>query len=463
MNSLSFFLVTLVLILGYAISTTTAVAAAEPEPIQFRIALIPNGMTVSWSTVNPISSLPKVIYGTSSIQLNQNATGYTLHYEPSITWFHHVVLENLSPSTTYYWQVISDDSNVLQNQKKKIENPILKFRTAPPVGADMPFRFAVYGDFGDGNSAGTLKTLRKIKDEFDLFYHIGDLAYADDYDRLNSTYEQVQELWMNDMSDIWENTPYMYTPGNHEASCNHDNDCPVGQLNFTSYRYRYRMPNQESGSPSSLFYSFDYGLVHFVSIDTEVDFPNSPEGPGTKKNCGPFGDQLTWLRNDLEKAVTNRHNVPWIFVGGHRPYYSAHKKDEYPAAYENDTRAAFEDILNKYQVDIVFWGHIHNTQRMWPIAPGGVVAQESYVNAPNPIYIITASVGNVEGLGKIDKDEKYGYVAWANGDKYGIGMVDVYNATTLRWSMVESETLEVLDEAFISKDPITKPIVVADA
>lgn len=33
------------------------------------------------------------------------------------------------------------------------------------------------------------------------------------------------------------------------------------------------MPGWESGSNTSMFYSFDYGLAHFVSISSETDYP----------------------------------------------------------------------------------------------------------------------------------------------------------------------------------------------
>lgn len=49
--------------------------------------------------------------------------------------------------------------------------------------------------------------------------------------------------------------------------------------NFTTYQHRFRMPGSESGGVGNFWYSFDYGLAHFVSIDGETDFPYSPEWP----------------------------------------------------------------------------------------------------------------------------------------------------------------------------------------
>lgn len=39
------------------------------------------------------------------------------------------------------------------------------------------------------------------------------------------------------------------------------------------------MPGAETGGVSNYWYSFDSGLAHFISIDTETDFYKSPEYP----------------------------------------------------------------------------------------------------------------------------------------------------------------------------------------
>lgn len=68
-------------------------------------------------------------------------------------------------------------------------------------------------------------------------------------------------------------------------------------------------------------YSFDYGMAHVVMIDTETDYPNSLDGPGTNLNGGPFGkptQQLDFLESDLRSV--DREVTPWIIVAGHRPW-----------------------------------------------------------------------------------------------------------------------------------------------
>merc|ERR1712070_587046 len=114
------------------------------------------------------------------------------------------------------------------------------------------------------------------------------------------------------MEPISSQRPYMVAPGNHEADC-HDYGrllCDTRFDNFTAYNKRYRMPSQESGGVQNMWYSFDYGSVHFITIDTETDFPGAPEEDGwlIKElfNTGHFGDQLAWLEADLKAANANR-------------------------------------------------------------------------------------------------------------------------------------------------------------
>jgi len=237
-------------------------------------------------------------------------------------------------------------------------------------------------------------------------------------------------------------------PGNHEATCSEETPkvCPDGQRNFTSYRERFRMPALESGAVNNMYFSFDYGLVHFISVDTEVGYPGSPEGPGTLLNAGPFGNQLAWLEADLKKATSNRATVPWILVAGHRPFYSSNSAGEgtWPPSQQ-----WFEPLFVKYDVDIVYWGHIHWYERSWPTTTNGTVTQTNYTDATAPMYIVSAAPGNVEGLAPGDITQPY--TAFVNGDDFGVGLLHVRNATHLDWRWHRSSDEKLLDSITIVK------------
>lgn len=70
----------------------------------------------------------------------------------------------------------------------------------------------------------------------------------------------------------------MVGPGNHEANCDNGGTggytasiCVPGQTNFTGYRNHFRMPSAESGGVENFWYSFDFGMTHYVQFDTETD------------------------------------------------------------------------------------------------------------------------------------------------------------------------------------------------
>jgi len=73
-------------------------------------------------------------------------------------------------------------------------------------------------------------------------------------------------------------------PGNHEANCDNGGTgaytasiCMPGQTNFTGYRNHFRMPSSESGGVENFWYSFDFGMTHYVQFDTETDLGRHPQ------------------------------------------------------------------------------------------------------------------------------------------------------------------------------------------
>lgn len=212
------------------------VHAADPTPIQQRIALVPNGMTVSWSTVGPINVTATVAWGTSPTTLTSTASGVTYNYNPSITWFHHVTLYGLAPSTTYYWRVTSPVG---------VNSSVLSFVTAPPVGDRTPYNISINGDMGIFSDNGTLIAMQQALPNLGLFWHIGDLSYADDWpyftkyfpgkkEALNASYEKITESWMTSMTPLWNQKPYMVLPGNHEATVRQQNSHKARTASQTS-------------------------------------------------------------------------------------------------------------------------------------------------------------------------------------------------------------------------------------
>lgn len=134
------------------------------------------------------------------------------------------------------------------------------------------------------------------------------------------------------------------------------------------------MPSKESGGLSNFWYSFDYGLAHFIVLDTETDLPTglqSPDevgGSDAGANSGPFGypnQQYDWFENDL--ASLDRDKTPWVIVGLHRPWYVGSKNTSSNICLT--CQQAFEPLMIKYGVDLYMQGHIHVSCRLPQLLP----------------------------------------------------------------------------------------------
>ncbi|KAL2864405.1 purple acid phosphatase family protein [Aspergillus lucknowensis] len=321
-------------------------------------------------------------------------------------------------------------------------------------------------------------------------------------------YESNWDLWQQWLGNITLKIPYMVLPGNHEAACaefdgpgnvltaylNDDisngtapetnltyYSCPPSQRNFTAFQHRFRMPGAETGGVGNFWYSFDYGLAHFVSIDGETDFANSPESsfvadadgdetlPAESEtfltDSGPFGaisgsykdtksyEQYKWLTHDL--ASVDRRKTPWVFVMSHRPMYSSAY-----SSYQKDLRDAFEDLLLEYGVDAYLSGHIHWYERMWPLSANGTIDRASIVNdhtyRANPghsiTHIVNGMAGNIESHSEFSDDEGLTKItAVLDTTHYGFSKLTVVNETAVRWEFIRADDGSVGDHLTLVK------------
>ena len=331
-------------------------------PSQIHIALAgksedgdSNSMNIMWNTkVSTSTTIAK--YGLQSGNLDEIAKGDNSAYY--ITYNHQVTLGELKADTVYYYSVGDEDGGFSEERS---------FRTAPlSNNLRNNWSFAYLADLGVVNGASTTEYIGKMlpssteNDEKDngvrLVWHGGDVGYADDsflhygcYAKF--CYEDAFDEYMIAASKQWATqVPYMTMPGNHEADC-HSPACFVVKerrenlSNFTAYNSRFHMPSKEVNGSLSMHYSFNYGNVHFISMDTETGFPNAPLSKRYVFPCGGFQDQMKWIENDLIKAnlPENRKKQPWILVAGHRPMYSMNQINI-------DFQIALEDIFYKYGV-----------------------------------------------------------------------------------------------------------------
>ncbi|KAI0904284.1 Metallo-dependent phosphatase-like protein [Ustulina deusta] len=472
-----------------------AIPADLTTPTQQRIAIKgSNSVAIGWNTYKQLSN-PCVQYGTSSNNLALAACSTTsITYPNSRTWGNTVTLSDLTPGTTYYYKITSTNSTV---------EHFLSPRSAGDTGAfsfNAVIDLGVYGADGytiKANNAKrdtipliqpslnhtTIGRLANTIDDYEFVVHPGDLAYADDWllkpkNLFDGTdaYAAIVEQFYGQLAPISGRKPYMVGPGNHEANCqeipNAQILCAAGQKNFTDYMNRFAdlMPTAFASRSADdaariganaarvlanppFWYSFEYGMLHYVMLDTETDFAQAPDGPGGSAglNSGPFGganQQLAFLEADL--AAVDRAVTPWVVVGGHRPWYTTGGSGCAPC------QAAFEPLLYKYGVDLAIFGHVHNAQRFQPVHNGTADAR-GLQDPAAPLYIVAGGAGNIEGLS--DVGTRQAYNAFAYADDFSYARVSLLDANRLRVQFVRSTTGEVLDESLLYKSHSTRFVV----
>lgn len=447
---------------------------------------------MGWNTYEQLAK-PCVQYGTSSTDLAKETCSTTsVTYNTSRTWSNTVVLTDLTPATTYYYQIVSTNSSVASFLSPRTPGDKTPFTTSVVIdlgvyGADGftvdadgdPARKALIPEVDPSLNHTTIGRLADNWDDYEWVLHPGDFAYADDWyltpsnvnDGVNA-YEAILESFYDQLAPIAGGKVYMASPGNHEADCEElgtaaiEATCPDGQRNFTDFNNRFgnNMPTAFGSTSSNLsakiaankaaqlalppfWYSFEYGMVHVTMIDTETDFPDAPDevSGGAGLDSGPFGysgQQVEFLAADL--ASVDRSVTPWLIVAGHRPWYSTGGQSNTCTA----CQTAFEPLMYQYGVDLGVFGHVHNSQRFAPVN-NSVVDPNGMTDPTMPMYIIAGGTGNIEGLSSVGANISSNRFAFA--DTFSYATLTFEDENNLLIQFIESATGDVLDSSTLYK------------
>jgi hypothetical protein len=364
------------------------------------------------------SATPTVHYGLNSNNLTSTQQGQVKTYTPGYWqgYINTVLLYNLSPGTTYYYQVGSDLTGW---------SSVFSFTTESNDSRTKVTRIAYIGDMGTQNSTNTMNALSKLvaNKQIDWILHNGDISYADGF-------QQRWDIFFRQFQSSVANIPYMVTLGNHEIGV-------IAALNLSvGYVHRFTLPGPFSISLDyeNLYYSWNYGNIHFLSIDTESILDIAYLSP----------KQLAWIEQDL--ASVDRTVYPWVIVYGHRPLYcSGTSSDCTEMAF--DLRAGLEELLYKYNVNILLSAHRHNYERFWPVYQG--VPEMTYNKPRATVHIVNGVGGNREGYANIGSDVLPASVV--HFTRWGYGLMNVYNDTTLEYVYTDAQSGAVLDSFVLTR------------
>jgi len=249
------------------------------------------------------------------------------------------------------------------------------------VTAASDLTIVAAGDWGC--TANTRDTVANIKNSSaNLVLALGDYSYSD-----------TPSCWLNLVKPI--NSITRINIGNHD------------DLNATllrSYLNYFGLSKQ--------YYSYNIRNVHILTMSTELPF-----AAGSK--------QYNFVLDDLKSAATSR-SIKWIIVNLHIPFYtSPNTCIESTCAGHKSLRETYHSLFDKFGVDLVLEGHVHNYQRSYPIAcnPKNIssptvtsASKNNYNNPEGQIYVIVGTGGvNLQGL-----SGKTPYMASQQDSKYGV-------------------------------------------
>ncbi|UJR20421.1 hypothetical protein I4U23_023552 [Adineta vaga] len=396
----------------------------EPEQVHLSYTHnLSNEMYISFVTrERPSSNLrPIVKYCDKQCIAIGETTTYNVdnwHY-----WIHYVYIKNLEAGMKYNYKLgfVESDNITIRHL---YSNELWTFQTMSQFEKQQTEIVYIYGDMGTIMPLG-FDVMKSIIEDFhtkkseraNYVVHVGDIAYAG-----TGSETEIQTIWdlfMNQISPIASQIPYMTATGNHEK-----------YYNYTSYRTRFFMPSKTNPSAlemdGNFYFSLETNFVQWIFLSTEHQYT-----PGSL--------QRRFFENFLEQfqAKWQGKERPWLIVVGHRPMYSSDQATD-----SGRLQDELESVLIKYSVDLAVWGHMHCYERTTPVeynrftdkehfSPDGKLYQHNATQT-SPIHLTIGTAGAYIHENWISKPE------WSQirYQKYGFGKLYIYNRTHLEFQSI---------------------------
>ncbi|TLV03107.1 metallophosphoesterase [Dyadobacter luticola] len=300
-------------------------------------AATPTSIVIRWRTDEACDSRVKLGSSVGGLtQIVDDANSVTEH---------EVKVTGLTANTKYFYS-IGTSQTVLQG------NPDNFFQTLPLPGTIQKYRIGVLGDCGN-NSVNQINTRDQLinylgNNYLNAWILLGDNAYSFGNDG------EFQSNFFNIYKDNFlRRSPVYPAPGNHDYA-----DNPTRQdTHVMPYYDIFTMPKSgEAGGVASnteAYYSFDYGNIHFLSLDSYGREDNASRLYDT------LGKQVKWIKQDL---AANK-NKDWVVAYWHHPPYTKGSHNSDTESELVKIRTDFIRILERNGVDLILCGHSHDYER----------------------------------------------------------------------------------------------------
>ncbi len=298
--------------------------------------------------------------GTDNTQ-NINATDKAFTDDGSTTYIHEATLTGLTPNTKYEYRV---------GYGADRRSDWYSLETAGASVYDVLIypdsQSADYSQWEEIVKSSALRNPRTA-----LYIGMGDLV-----DNGEQSYQW--RTWLNSIKPLSANVPLATTLGNHEMyTLDWKMREPYAYLNY------FAVPPNGNETFNRRYYSYDFGDVHYVVLDTMLYESNHEDNHDTH-HPDLYDVQVQWLRQDLA-ANTKK----WTVVLMHRdPFqYAFEGPGGSRAVGFDDEGVLFMPIFDEFNVDLVLSAHLHSYRnrghvRHFDRDPSG------------PLYILTGIAGN---------------------------------------------------------------------
>jgi len=252
---------------------------------------------------------------------------------------HTATLAGLRPDTAYEYRIGPVPAG-----------PIESFRTAPAAGTSVSFVW-LSDTHSKADTARLLERALLIDPGIAFAAITGDLVgtgqFRDDWD-----------LFFAHTEAFAKRRPIVPTMGNHDT---------IDGLGADLFLSHFALPRNGARTIApERSYAFTYANTLFVILDCTED----------------IAAQTGWLEGVLRSS-----NARWKLALFHFPPYST--DEDYP-----DIRQEWCTLFDRYHVDFVLSGHVHQLERSHPVRGGKVVSDP----ADGTIYLMTVSVGQGPGV-----------------------------------------------------------------
>jgi hypothetical protein len=188
----------------------------------------------------------------------------------------------------------------------------------------------------------------------------------------------------------------------------------------------------------SFRYATDYGMFRFCIAHTEEDWR-----PGT--------EQYKFIEQCLSSV--DRQKQPWLIFLAHRVlgYSSCSYYEEQGTFGEPMGRDTIEELLQKYRVDLAFYGHVHSYERTCPVYQGQCVVNASdHYNGPFKATTHVVVGGGGASLSEFTTSK----IKWSHYTDFDFGFVKLtaFNHSSMLFEYKKSRDGNVYDHFTISRD-----------